>query len=71
MPHTTPTDYWIDRLDGAFAVFSASGIELEGIESRGDAQKHILDLIEHDRVAAQEERAALDDFAAQQLAEAA
>lgn len=71
MPHTTPADYWIDRLDGAFAVFSAFGIELEGIESRGDAQNHILDLIERDRVATQEERAALADFEAQQLAEAA
>ena len=69
MPH--PADYWIDRLDGAFAVLSASGIELEGIESRGDAQNHILDLIERDRVAAQEERAAQDDFEAQHLAEAA
>lgn len=67
----TPTDYWIDRLDGAFAVFSAAGIELEGIESRGDAQNHILDLIERDRVAAQEDRAALDDHEAQILAEAA
>lgn len=71
VPQTTPTDYWIDRLDGAFAVFSASGVELEGIESRGDAQNHILDLIERDRVATQEERAALADFEAQQLAEAA
>ncbi|GAA0267504.1 hypothetical protein LNAOJCKE_3028 [Methylorubrum aminovorans] len=66
-----PTDYWIDRLDGAFAVFSASGIELEGIESRGDAQNHILDLIERDRVAAQEEIASLADFEAQHFAEAA
>ncbi|KAB7782130.1 hypothetical protein [Methylorubrum populi] len=66
-----PTDYWIDRLDGAFAVFSAYGVELEGIESRGDAQNHILDLIERDLVAAQEESAALADFEAQQLAEAA
>ena len=65
------TDYWIDRLDGAFAVFSASGVELEGIESRGDAQNHILDLIEHDRVAAQEEIASLADFEAQHFAEAA
>lgn len=66
-----PTDYWIDRLDGAFAVFSASGVELEGIESRGDAQNHILDLIERDRVAAQEQIASLADFEAQQFAEAA
>lgn len=71
MPHTTPADYWIDRLDGAFAVFSASGIELEGIESCGDAQNHILDLIERDRVATEEERAAQDDFEARHLAEAA
>ncbi|WHQ72558.1 hypothetical protein [Methylorubrum extorquens] len=71
MPHTTHADYWIDRLDSAFAVFSASGIELEGIESCGDAQNHILDLIERDRVAAQEESAALADFEAQQFAEAA
>lgn len=69
MPH--PTDYWIERLDGAFAVFSACGVELEGIESRGDAQNHILDLIERDRVAAQEEIAALADFEAQHFAEAA
>lgn len=69
MPH--PADYWIDRLDGAFAVFSALGIEIEGIESRGDARNHILDLIERDRVAAQEESAALDDHEAQRLAEAA
>lgn len=66
-----PADYWIDRLDGAFAVFSARGIELEGIESRGDAQNHILDLIDRDLIAAQEESAALADFEAQQLAEAA
>lgn len=66
-----PADYWIDRLDGAFAVFSASGIELEGIESRGDAQNHILDLIDRDLIAAQEESAALADFEAQFMAEAA
>lgn len=65
------TDYWITPLDGAYAIFSASGVELEGIESRGDAQNHILDLIERDRVAAQEESAALADFEAQHLAEAA
>jgi len=65
------TDYWIDRLDGAFAVFSASGVELEGIESRGDAQNHILDLHDRDLIAVLEERASQDDFEAQQIAEAA
>lgn len=69
MPH--PPDYWIIRLDGAYAVRSAAGIELEGIATCGEAHDHILDLIERDRVAAQEEQAALDDFEAQRLAEAA
>lgn len=65
------TDYWIVPLDGAYAVRSAAGIELEGIATPGDARDHILDLIERDRVNAQEERAALDDHEAQILAEAA
>lgn len=65
------TDYWIIPLDGAYAVRSAAGIELEGIATYGDAQDHVLDLIERDRVAAQEDRAALDDHEAQRLAEAA
>ncbi len=65
------TDYWIIPLDGAYAVRSAAGIELEGIATYGDAQDHILDLQHRDLIAAQEERAALDDFEAQRLAEAA
>ena len=65
------TDYWIIPLDGAYAVRSAAGIELEGIATPGDAQDHILDLTARDLIAAQEERAALDDYEAQILAEAA
>ncbi|MGG3813432.1 hypothetical protein ABEV34_17510 [Methylorubrum rhodesianum] len=65
------TDYWITPLDGAYAIFSASGVELEGIESRGDAQNHIADLKHRDLIAAQEESAALADFEAQFMAEAA
>lgn len=65
------TDYWITPLDGAYAVRSAAGIELEGIATYGDAQDHIADLTHRDLIAAQEERAALDDFEAQTLAEAA
>lgn len=64
-------DYWIIPLDGAYAVRSAAGIELEGIATYGDARDHILDLTARDLIAAQEERAALDDFEAQQIAEAA
>ena len=64
-------DYWIIPLDGAYAVRSAAGIELEGIATPGDAHDHILDLTARDLIAAQEERAALDDYEAQILAEAA
>lgn len=65
------TDYWIIPLDGAYAVRSAAGFELEDIATYGDAQDHILDLQHRDLIVAQEERAALDDFEAQRLAEAA
>ena len=60
-------DFWIVRLDGAYAVRSAAGIELEGIPCIGEAESHILDL----KHAAQDDDAALDDFEAQRLAEAA
>ena len=69
MPH--PTDYWIILLDGAYAVRSAAGIELESIDCPADARAHILDLQHRDLIAAQEEQAALDDFEAQHFAEAA
>ena len=47
-------DYWIIDLDGAYAVRSAAGIELEGIATRGDARDHILDLQHRDLVEGQE-----------------
>ena len=61
-------DYWIIDLDGAYAVRSAAGIELEGIATRGDARDHILDLQHRDLVDGQEERASLDDYDATVLA---
>lgn len=64
-------DYWIIPLDGAYAVRSARGVELEGISSYGDAQAHILDLEEVDRIEAEETAAALADYDALMLAEAA
>lgn len=69
----TTDGYWITMLDGFYAVCSARGIEpgYEGIETYGDALDHIADLTRRDLIAAQEEHAALDDFEAQQLAEAA
>lgn len=71
--YPTNDGYWITMLDGFYAVASARGIEpgYESIETYGDAQNHILDLIERDRVVAQEEIASLADFEAQRFAEAA
>ena len=71
--YPTNDGYWITMLDGFYAVASARGIEpgYESIETYGDALDHIADLKHHDLIAAQEESAALADFEAQQLAEAA
>ncbi|WP_232629127.1 hypothetical protein [Methylobacterium sp. Leaf118] len=50
------------RLDGLYAIYDARGPVLgyEAIETRGDAEAHILDLIERDR----REAAAIDECVA-------
>ncbi|MGE7152983.1 hypothetical protein ACQKJ1_04500 [Methylorubrum rhodesianum] len=71
--YPTNDGYWITMLDGFYAVASARGIEpsYESIETYGDALDHIAGLTHRDLVESQEESAALADFEALHLAEAA
>lgn len=66
-----PSDYWITRLDGAYAVRSARGIEAEGLPSYGDAQAVISDLETADQIEAEQAAAALADYHADLMREAA
>ncbi|KNY20386.1 hypothetical protein [Methylobacterium sp. ARG-1] len=66
-----PSDYWITCLDGAHAVRSARGFEAEGIQSYGDALAVISDLEAADQIEAEQAAAALADYHADLMREAA
>ncbi|WP_043346145.1 hypothetical protein [Methylobacterium sp. B1] len=66
-PTAFPTDRWIIPLDGAWAVRSAFGIEAEGFDCTA-AARHWIEEREAEEA---DELAALADFEADQIGEAA